>query len=162
MNQQQHMTETDARSLKDGLLVFADRMKAAMDLPFEEKRRAVAAAAHWLHGFIEFDINEWRISLREKAAIKTPVPTEPVRDEEHRKLSLLARHAADEHWEGPFVVNEYMALPGDVRAFIAQEQMRGICCAGRESRELAENDAQGLNVAFRWGIEVGEHKAHNP
>ena len=152
MTQQQHMTETEARSLKDGLLVFADRMKAAMDLPFEEKRREVAAAAHWLHGFIEFDINEWRLSLREKAAHSAA----PARDE-----VLLAKHAAMEEWQGPFVVNEYMALPGDVRAFIAQEQTRGICCAGRESRELAEQDAQGLNAAFRFGIEVGEHKAHN-
>ena len=161
MDRQQHMTETEARSLKDGLLVFADRMKAAMNLPFEERRRAVAAAANWLHGFIEFDINEWRLSLREKAASKVPVPTEPVRDEEHRKLSLLAKHAMMEGWQGPFVVNEYMALPGDVRAFVAQEQMRGICCAGRESRELAEHDAQGLNAAFRFGLDVGEHKAHN-
>ena len=158
MDRQQHMTETEARSLKDGLLVFADRMKVAMDLPFEERRREVAAAANWLHGFIEFDINEWRLSLREKAAHSVV----PARDEVRSKLDLLAKHAAMEGWLGPFVVNEYMALPGDVRAFIAQEQTRGICCAGRESRELAEHDAQGLNAAFRWGLDVGEHKAHNP
>lgn len=156
MDRQQHMTETEARSLKDGLLVFADRMKAAMDLPIEERRREVATAANWLHGFIEFDINEWRLSLREKAAHSAA----PARDEV-RKLDLLAKHAAMEGWQGPFVVNEYMALPGDVRAFIAQEQTRGICCAGRESRELAEQDAQGLNAAFRFGLDVGERKGHN-
>lgn len=157
MDQQQHKTETEARSLKDGLLVFADRMKAAMDLPFEERRKETAAAAHWLHGLIEFDINEWRLSLREKAAHSVA----PARHEVRSNLDLLAKHAAMEGWQGPFVVNEYMALPGDVRAFIAQEQTRGICCAGRESRELAEQDAQGLNAAFRFGLDVGARKAHN-
>ncbi len=45
MDQQQHKTETEARSLKDGLLVFADRMKAAMDqYPNEQYQRRLK---HW-------------------------------------------------------------------------------------------------------------------
>lgn len=87
----------------------------------------------------------------------------PVRDIKcplcRKDFDLLSKHLDDEHWEGPFVTTQYVSLPGDRLSFVAQCRMTGICCAGRESRELSQDDERALNAAFRWGCEVGAYKA---
>lgn len=52
-------------------------------------------------------------------------------------------------WPGPFVVSEYVALPGDRIAFAAMDPATGIMCPGRDNRSLAECDAQALNAAYQ-------------
>ena len=52
-------------------------------------------------------------------------------------------------WPGPFVVREYVALPGDRIAFAAMDPATGIMCPGRDNRSLAECDAQALNAAYQ-------------
>jgi hypothetical protein len=58
--------------------------------------------------------------------------------------------------QGPFVVSEYVALPGDRVHFAAIDHATLITCAGRELRELAKQDADALNAAWRLGREYRE------
>ena len=55
-------------------------------------------------------------------------------------------------WPGPFVVSEYVALPGDRVGFVATDPQTGICCPGRDDRALAEQDAEALNAAYASGF----------
>lgn len=68
------------------------------------------------------------------------------------------REAAQPHspWPGPFVVSEYVALPGDRIAVAAMDPATGIMCAGRDDRELARADAQALNAAYQLGRRMAE------
>jgi hypothetical protein len=52
---------------------------------------------------------------------------------------------------GPFIASEYISLPGDRLMWIASDPRTGICCAGRESADLAESDARGMNAAYQLG-----------
>lgn len=72
-----------------------------------------------------------------------------------RPITVMTEHATREGWEGPFVVREYVALPGDKINYHAIESGDGVCTCGRESRYLAEQDCQALNAAFALGCAVG-------
>ena len=52
---------------------------------------------------------------------------------------------------GPFIASEYISLPGDRLMWIATDPRTGICCAGRETMELAVADARGMNAAYQLG-----------
>lgn len=62
---------------------------------------------------------------------------------------------------GPFVVSEYVALPGDRIAVAAMDPVTGIMCGGRDDRKLAEGDAQALNAAYQLGKRRAEEAARN-
>lgn len=51
----------------------------------------------------------------------------------------------------PFVASEYVGLPGDRILFVAHDPHTGICCAGRESSDEAQYDAQGMRAAWWLG-----------
>lgn len=51
----------------------------------------------------------------------------------------------------PFVASEYVGLPGDRILFVAHDPNTGICCAGRESSDEAQYDAQGMRAAWWLG-----------
>ncbi len=57
--------------------------------------------------------------------------------------------------DGPFIVSEYLALPGDRIAFVAMDPVTGIMCGGRDDRTLAEADVQALNAAYQRGKLAG-------
>lgn len=59
-------------------------------------------------------------------------------------------------WPGPFVVSEYVALPGDRIAFAAMDPATGIMCPGRDDRDQARADAQALNAAYQLGRRLAE------
>ncbi len=48
-----------------------------------------------------------------------------------------------------YTVNEYVALPGDVVMYHAYDPLTGIGCPGRETFDLALQDAQALNAAVK-------------
>lgn len=54
--------------------------------------------------------------------------------------------------QAPFIVSEYVALPGDRVGFVATDPKTGICCPGRDDRSLADQDAEALNAAYASGI----------
>ena len=51
----------------------------------------------------------------------------------------------------PFVASEYVGLPGDRILYVAHDPNTGVCCAGRESNDDAQYDAQGLRAAWWLG-----------
>lgn len=51
----------------------------------------------------------------------------------------------------PFVAAEYVGLPGDRILFVAHDPNTGICCAGRESFDESQYDAQGMRAAWWLG-----------
>lgn len=59
-------------------------------------------------------------------------------------------------WPGPFVVSEYVALPGDRIAFAAMDPATGIMCSGHFDREFARADAHALNAAYQLGRRTAE------
>src|SRR3990172_2941142 len=52
---------------------------------------------------------------------------------------------------GPFVVQEFAALPGDEVMFVATDPNTGIGSCATNRRESAEADARALNAAYRLG-----------
>jgi hypothetical protein len=48
-----------------------------------------------------------------------------------------------------YTVHEYVALPGDVVMYHAYDPLTGIGCPGRETFDLALQDAQALNAAIK-------------
>lgn len=59
-------------------------------------------------------------------------------------------------WPGPFVVSEYVALPGDRIAVAAMDPASGIMCSGHFDREFARADAHALNAAYQLGRRTAE------
>jgi len=57
--------------------------------------------------------------------------------------------------KSPFVVKEYIALPGDVTMFHAIDEATGIMCAGKQTYDAALEDANALNAAFNLGVAEG-------
>ena len=51
----------------------------------------------------------------------------------------------------PFVAAEYVGLPGDRILCVAHDPNTGICCAGRESFDESQYDAQGMRAAWWLG-----------
>ena len=66
----------------------------------------------------------------------------------HKVENLNQRLAAV---EPPFVASEYVGLPGDRILFVAHDPHTGISCAGRESSDEAQYDAQGMRAAWWLG-----------
>lgn len=58
----------------------------------------------------------------------------------------------------PFHVAEYVCLPGDRIGYHAIEQCVGICTPGRNSQDLAVQDAQALNAAYTLGKNAGREE----
>ncbi len=59
-------------------------------------------------------------------------------------------------FQGPFVVSEYVALPGDRIAVAAMDPATGIMCSGHFDREFARADAHALNAAYQLGRRTAE------
>ena len=62
----------------------------------------------------------------------------------------------------PFHVAEYVCLPGDRVGYHAIEQCVGICAPGRNSQDLAAQDAQALNAAYQLGKRRAEENFGSP
>lgn len=55
--------------------------------------------------------------------------------------------------DGPFIVQKYIALPGDRVCWVAIHPETGIQCAGRDTEREARDDCAGLNAAYEIGRE---------
>jgi len=111
-----------------GLRRWVSEFDAAQRLTGEDRRKAEAMAASRLRGWVMREFPEDQAANR--GVSSAPIDALP----------------------GPrFVASEYVGLPGDRIMFVAGDAITGICCAGRESREDAEYDAQGMRAAWRLG-----------
>lgn len=63
----------------------------------------------------------------------------------------VQQHQTELRLWSPFVVQDYVAIPGDVIQYVATDPSTGVGACGRTDRLHAELDAIALNEAFRMG-----------
>jgi len=111
-----------------GLRRWVSEFDAAQKLTGDDRRKAEAMAASRLRGWVMREFPE---------------------DEGGKRGVSTA--SIDGKSGPPFVASEYVGLPGDRILFVAHDPHTGICCAGRESSDEAQYDAQGMRAAWRLG-----------
>lgn len=122
--------------LREGVDRWVKEFDAAQRLTGEARRKAEAMAASRLRGWIMREYPEDQSDQTRVSGRFAP-----------RESVAPATGAASP----PFVAAEYVGLPGDRILFVAHDPHTGICCAGRESSDEADYDAQGLRAAWRLG-----------